>query len=48
MSLFDDYAQVSEEKGGKQLGALGKMDKAPETPDFTEWGAQPRKGSPFL
>jgi hypothetical protein len=32
----------------KEVKALGGRDKLPETPDLTQWGAQSRKGSPFL
>jgi hypothetical protein len=48
MSIFDEDIELDTGKKGKQLGALGGRDKLPETPDFTEWGKEPRKGSPFL
>jgi hypothetical protein len=47
MSLFDDTPELSGEKGGRQLKATGGKNKLPETPDMKEWGAPPRKGSPF-
>ena len=50
MSLFDDgdTPKLSAEQGGRQIRALGNRDKLPATPDFTQWGAPIRKGSPFL
>jgi hypothetical protein len=49
MSLFDESdTKLSADMGGKQIRALGHRDKLPETPDFTQWGAPVRKGSPFL
>jgi hypothetical protein len=40
--------ELSTARKGKQVKALGKRDELPETPDFAEWGAPPRKGSPFV
>lgn len=47
MSLFSDEGELSSEKGGSQIRATGGKDKLPKTPDFTAWGQEPRKGSPF-
>jgi hypothetical protein len=46
MSLFDDDVQLSRDK--RQVKAVsGSRDRLPETPDFSEFGAPPRKGNPF-
>jgi hypothetical protein len=37
-----------DELGNKQkVKSIGDKSKMPETPDFTEWGREPRKGDPF-
>jgi hypothetical protein len=45
MSLFSEESQLDKDK---QVKATGNRNKMPETPDLTKWGAEVRKGSPFL
>jgi hypothetical protein len=44
--MDDEYSEESRKKA--QVEALSDRSKLPKTPNFAEWGVQPRKGSPFI